>query len=92
MRAGLESRLQMRRASGNRPTPCLSLPGGAAGPASSRLSGGQMAASDQDVLLRLSLWLADVAAETTVAATAPAAAVARSAGRADEPPVVESAS
>ena len=51
-----------------------------------------IAASDQDVLLRLALWLADVAAETALAATAPAAAVARSAGRAEEPLVVEPAS
>ena len=51
-----------------------------------------VAASDQDVLLRLALWLADVAAETALAATALAAAVARSAGRAEEPLVVESAS
>ena len=51
-----------------------------------------IAASDQDVLLQLTLWLADVAAETAVAATAPAAAVARSAGRAEEPLVVEPAS
>jgi hypothetical protein len=51
-----------------------------------------LAGTDQDVLLRLALWLADVAAETALAATAPATAVARSAGRADAPPVVESAS
>ena len=51
-----------------------------------------MAATDQDVLLRLALWLADVAAEAARAATAPATAAARCAGRAGEPPVVESAS
>jgi len=50
-----------------------------------------MAASDQDVLLRLALWLADVAAEAALAATAPAAVARRPAGRADEPPAVESA-
>jgi len=50
-----------------------------------------VAASDQDVLLRLALWLADVAAETALAGTASAAAVAQSAGRAVEPSLVESA-
>jgi hypothetical protein len=50
-----------------------------------------IAASDQDVLLRLALWLADVAAEAALAATAPAAVARRPAGRADEPPAVESA-
>jgi hypothetical protein len=51
-----------------------------------------VAASDQDVLLRLALWLADVATEATLVASAPAAVARRPAGRADEPPVVESAS
>ncbi len=41
---------------------------------------------DEHALLRLALWLADVAAEAALAATTPAAA-----GRADEPPGVESA-
>ena len=41
---------------------------------------------DEHALLRLALWLADVAAEAALAATTPAAA-----GPADEPPVVESA-
>jgi hypothetical protein len=50
-----------------------------------------IAASDQDVLLRLALWLADVAAEAALAATAPAAVARRSAGRVDKPRVVESA-
>jgi hypothetical protein len=45
----------------------------------------------EDVLLRLALWLADVAAEAALAAAAPGAAAARSAGGAEEPPVVESA-
>jgi len=58
-----------------------------------RVSGNDpMAATDQDVLLRLALWLADVAAETARAATAPAATASRSTGRAGEPPVAESAS
>jgi hypothetical protein len=93
MSAGLESGVQVPRVSGNGPTPCLGLPfaGGAPGPASSRPENGQMAASDQDVLLRLALWLADVAAETALAGTASAAAVAQSAGRAVEPSLVESA-
>ena len=41
---------------------------------------------NEDALLRLALWLADVAAEAALAATTPAAAA-----RADEPPLVESA-
>jgi hypothetical protein len=45
----------------------------------------------KDTLLRLALWLADVAAETTLAATAPAAAAARRTGRADESPIAEPA-
>jgi hypothetical protein len=76
------------------PSRGLSLPppDGAAGPASSRSENGQAAGTGDGVLLRLALWLADVAAETARAATAPAAAASRSAGRAGEPPVVESAS
>jgi len=45
----------------------------------------------KDTLLRLTLWLADVATETTLAATAPAAAAARRTGRADESPIAEPA-
>jgi len=51
---------------------------------------GPSTATHEDVPLRLALWLADVAAETTLAATAPGVA-ARRLGRADEPPVVEPA-
>ena len=57
-----------------------------------------VAASDQDVLLRLALWLADVAAEVTLVASAPEArsASTREApklkGDAGELPVAESAS
>ena len=40
-------------------------------PASSRPGLGPMAATDEDVLLRLALWLADVAAETSVGKSAP---------------------
>ena len=46
---------------------------------------------NEHALLRLALWLADVAAETTLAATAPAAAAARRTGRADESPIAEPA-
>lgn len=45
----------------------------------------------KDTLLRLTLWLADVATEAVLAATAPAAAATRRTGRADEPPVMEPA-
>ena len=50
-----------------------------------------LAGTDQDVLLRLALWLADVATEATLVASAPAAEARRSAGPVDEPRVVESA-
>ena len=55
-------------------------------PASGRPGDGPAEVVDEHVLLRLALWLADVAAEAALAATPPAAA-----GPADEPPVVESA-
>ena len=58
-------------------------------PASSRPGLGPRAATDEDVLLRLALWLADVASETTLGV--PPQAVAPRPGPADEPPVVESA-
>jgi hypothetical protein len=63
-------------------------------PASSRPGPGPRAATDEDVLLRLALWLADVAADAALAATAPAASAApgRAASRpggAEEPPVSE---
>ena len=56
-----------------------------------------VAASDQDVLLRLALWLADVATEATLVATGPEtrSASSRNApvrGDAGELPVAESAS
>ena len=55
-----------------------------------------VAASDQDVLLRLALWLADVAAEATPVATAPEtrSASCRKApvsGDTGEPPAAEAA-
>ena len=56
-----------------------------------------VAASDQDVLHRLSLWLADVATEATLAATASEARSASSRaalqlrGDTGEPPVAEAA-
>ena len=94
MSAGLESGVQMPRVSGIGPIPGRSLPlaGGGPGPASSRLNNAQMTATDQDMLPRLALWLADVAAEATLAATTPPTTAIGSAGGADEPPVVESAS
>ena len=71
--AGLESRVHERRAGGIQPTRALSLPLAtvALNPASSR-SGSPMAATHEDVLLRLALWLAEVAAEAPLAATEPA--------------------
>ena len=57
-----------------------------------------LAGTDQDVLLRLALWLADVATEATLVASAPEARSASSReapqlkGDAGELPVVESAS
>ena len=82
----------VRRASRNGPTLGVRPPFAAVtlNPASSR-PGGPRAATGEDVLLRLALWLADVAAETTLAATAPAAAAARRTGRADESPIAEPA-
>jgi hypothetical protein len=76
------------RAIGNGPTRGLGLPltTAASAPASSRPGLGPRAATDEDVLLRLALWLADVAAEAALVATTPAAAA-----WADEPPLVESA-
>jgi hypothetical protein len=56
-----------------------------------------VAASDRDLLLRLALWLADVAAEATLAAMAPEARSASSrtalqlSGDTGEPPVAEAA-
>lgn len=49
------------------------------------------ASTDDDVLLRLALWLAEVAAEATLAATAPASAAPRRTGGAGEPPIGEPA-
>ena len=92
MSAGLESRVHVRRASGDSPTRGLSFPltTVAVDPASSR-PGGPRAATGEDVLLRLALWLAEVAAEAVLAATAPAATAPRRTGRADDPPAGESA-
>jgi hypothetical protein len=59
-------------------------------PASSRPGHGPTAATDEDVLLQLALWLAEVAAEAALAATAPAVAP-RYADEAVEPPAGESA-
>ncbi len=72
--AGLESRVHERRAGGIQPTRGLSLPlaGVALDPASSRSGNGPRAATSEDTLLRLALWLAEVTAEAALAATAPA--------------------
>jgi len=55
-------------------------------PASSRPGNGPRAATGEDILLRLALWLAEVAAEAALAATRP---VACSGPEAAEPPMVE---
>jgi len=57
-------------------------------PASSRPGSGPGAATHEDTLLRLALWLAEVATEAALAATAGAP---RRPGRSDDPPVAESA-
>ena len=65
-------------------------------PAPSRPGNGPRAATSEDVLLRLALWLAEVAAEAALAAKAPEArsaprrAAPRRSGRAGEPPAAES--
>ena len=83
-------RRHLRRASENGPTHVLSLPiaGVALDAASSRLGNGPIAPTGEDVLLRLAPWLADVAAEAALTATAVAP---RLQGKADDPPVGESA-
>jgi hypothetical protein len=64
---------RLRRASENGPTlgPNLSLAGMALDPAPSRPGHGPRAATDEGVLLRLVLWLAEVAAEAALAESAP---------------------
>ena len=61
------------RARGNGPMRVLSLPlaSVALDPTSSRPGNGPSAMTDEDMLLRLALWLADVAAETSVGKSAP---------------------
>ena len=88
--AGRPVNRHVRRAGGNGPTRGLSLPLAAVAlhPASSCPGPGPMAATGEDVLLRLALWLADVAAE---AALAGAAVGSRRTGRADESPIAEPA-
>jgi len=61
------------------------------GSASSRSGHSPRAATYEDVLFRLALWLAEVAAEAALAPTAAVAPAPRRAGRAGEPPVAESA-
>jgi hypothetical protein len=75
------------------PTRGLSLPlaSVALDPASSRPGNGPTAATHEDVLLRLALWLAEVAAEAALAATAAGSAAPRRARRAERPSVAEPA-
>ena len=58
---------------------------------SSRPAIGPRAATGEDVLLRLALWLADVAAGAAPAASSAPAVAARHRGTPEEPPMVESA-
>jgi hypothetical protein len=96
--AGLAVCRHVRRVSRTAPTlgvrsPCAAV---TLGPASSQLGSGQRAAPGEDVLLRLALWLAEVAGEAALTATVstassmPGLSASRSAGEADDPPVVES--
>jgi hypothetical protein len=92
-----ETRIQARHPIRKGPIYALRLPlaGVAPDPASSRL-GSPTAATDDDVFLRLALWLADVAAEAGLAGTARAASsrlgvAAPHLGRAEDPPVDEPA-
>jgi hypothetical protein len=72
------------RASGNGSMRVLSLPlvSVALDPTPSRPGLGPSAATDEDILLRLALWLADVAAEASPAASFAPAVAARHRGRA----------
>jgi hypothetical protein len=81
------------RASGNGPMRVLSLPlvSVALDPTPSRPGSGPSAMTDEEVLLRLALWLADVAAEAAPAASFARAVAARHQGTAEEPPIAESA-
>lgn len=73
MSAGLESRVHVRWASGNGPTRGLSVPFASvpSDPARSRPGAGPAAVPADDVLLRLALWLSDVAAEAVAMTAAP---------------------
>jgi hypothetical protein len=90
--AGLALRVHVRQAGGNGPTRGLNFPLAtvALDLASSQPGNGPRLATGEDVLLRLGLWLADVAAEAELAATAPGVA-ARHRGTADESPIAEPA-
>jgi hypothetical protein len=87
--AGSESSVDLRRASGTVPARGVSLPLTimAVEPASSRPEDSPTTATGEDVLLRLALWLADVAVEAMLVATAGAP---RSPGRSDDPPTAGS--
>ena len=91
--AGPAGSRHVRRAIGDSPTRGLSFPltTVAVDPASSRPGFGPRAATGEDVLLRLALWLADVAAEAALAAPASGLATPRYAGKADDPPIGGSA-
>jgi hypothetical protein len=81
------------RARANGPMQVLSLPlaSVAFDPTSSRPAIGPRAATGEDVLLRLALWLADVAAEAAPAASFAPAVAAGHRGTAEGPPEAESA-
>ena len=91
MNAGRESQTHLRQPIVESPIRSHSRPlaGVAADPASSRPEDSPTTATGEDVLLRLALWLADVAAEGAVAGTAMAA---RRPGRSDDPPTAGSPS
>ena len=80
------------RASGNGSMRVLSLPlvSVALDPTPSRPGSGPSAMSDEEVRLRLALWLADVAAEAAPAASFAPGVAARQRGTAEEPPMAES--
>jgi hypothetical protein len=91
MNAGRESQTHLRQPIVESPIRSHSRPlaGVAADPASSRPEDSPTTATGEDVLLRLALWLADVAAETAVEA---AAGAPRRPGGSDDPPTAGSPS
>ena len=81
-----ETRIQARHPIRKGPIYALSLPRGGVAPdlASSRPEDTPATATEEEVLARLALWLADVAADA-------AAVASQTRGEADEPPVGEPA-